>query len=200
MSASNPQADKTQAKKEAVFDAAAGVFAQYGFRRTTMNDIAQAAGMSRPALYLMFANKENLFCELTDHRLNQAIDQSIAALSEEGEISLRVIQALLLFEKVYYEPVSNSPHGAELMDINLSLAGENMTKGFARLVTGFTKTLREAEKLNQVSFRDSPLSPKAFVELLFTAIGGVKKKASSTADFRKKTEQVASIFLASIMI
>lgn len=200
MSPTIPQTDRAQAKKELVFDAAADVFAQYGFRRTTMNDIAQAASMSRPALYLMFANKENLFCELTNHRLNEAIEQSIAALSQENEITARIINALLVFEKVYYEPVSNSPHGAELMDVNLSLAGENMAKGFAKLVAGFAKALREAEKSEQLSLKDSPLSHKAFVELLFTAIGGVKKKANSTADFRKKTEQVATIFLKSIAI
>ena len=52
---------KHQAKRDAVYDAASAVFAQYGFRRTTMNDIAKSAGISRPALYLMFENKEDLF-------------------------------------------------------------------------------------------------------------------------------------------
>ncbi len=67
--------ERHRAKREAVYEAAATVFAQYGFRRTTMNDIAQAAGISRPALYLMFANKENLFQGLAAFRLDQAIEQ-----------------------------------------------------------------------------------------------------------------------------
>ncbi|MFK7865616.1 MAG: TetR/AcrR family transcriptional regulator [Pseudohongiellaceae bacterium] len=191
--------EKAQAKKEAVFDAASEVFAQYGFRRTTMNDIAQAVGISRPALYLMFSNKENLFCELTNHRLNQAIEQSILVLSGKENLKSRFINALLIFEKVYYEPVSDSPHGAELMDVNQSLAGESLMKGFSKLVASFARTLKDGEKEGLVSFENSPLNSKTFVELLFTAIGGVKKKASSTTDFRKKTEQVASIFLASIL-
>ena len=64
---------KHQAKRDAVFDVASVVFAQYGFRRTTMNDIAKSVGISRPALYLMFENKEDLFQGLAAHRLEQAI-------------------------------------------------------------------------------------------------------------------------------
>ena len=81
--------DRAQAKRLAVFDAAAEVFAQYGFRRTTMNDIAEAAGISRPALYLMFDNKENLFQDLVVHRLNLAIEQALAALAEEAKFQQR---------------------------------------------------------------------------------------------------------------
>ena len=61
------------AKKETVFAAAYDVFSTYGYRRTSMNDIAQAAGMSRPALYLLFDNKESLFRELAADLQTQAI-------------------------------------------------------------------------------------------------------------------------------
>lgn len=44
-----------------IIEAATAVFLRYGFRRTTMGDLAQAAGISRPALYLRFCNKENIF-------------------------------------------------------------------------------------------------------------------------------------------
>ena len=196
---SKQSTEQSQAKKDAVFEAAAEVFARYGYRRTTMNDIAEAAGISRPALYLIFENKENLFCELSDFRLNQAIDVVIDALATSGELRRRFIQALLIFEKVYYEPVSNSPHGEELMDTNQSLAADVMMKGFARLVTAFANELKEAEQNGEASFDNTPLTPKTFVELLISALGGIKKKAKNTADFRRQTEQVAQIFLSSIV-
>lgn len=198
MSKTKDKAARVNAKKEIVYEAAADVFAQYGFRRTTMNDIAEGAGISRPALYLMFDNKENLFCELATYRLNQAVDKAISALAGNGDLNSRFIDALLIFEKVYYEPISNSPHGAELMDTNLNLATEDMMKGFSKLVTAFAKLLKDAEKAGDANFQNTPLTPKAFVELLFTALGGIKKKAKSTAEFRKNTEQLAQIFLRTI--
>lgn len=44
-----------------VLDAALNVFMRYGFRRATMGDIAQAAGLSRQSLYARFANKHEVY-------------------------------------------------------------------------------------------------------------------------------------------
>jgi len=49
------------AKREKVLTAALDVFLRYGYKRVTMNDIATAAGISRPALYLVFESKEEIF-------------------------------------------------------------------------------------------------------------------------------------------
>ena len=190
--------DKTQAKRDAVYDAAAEVFARYGFRRTTMNDIAEAAGISRPALYLMFDNKENLFQGLASFRLEQAIDQAVAVLQGKGDAKKRFIDALLVFEEIFYEPIADSPHGAELMDISQSLASELMTKDIVRLHTALAKCLSDAEATGELSFKNSPLKPKPFVELLFAGLNGIKKKASNTAEFRKLVRQITEVFLQSI--
>ena len=189
-----------QAKRDAVFDAALEVFAQYGFRRTTMNDIAQAAGISRPALYLLFDNKEHLFKELAAYRLDQANEQAAAVLSSNASLQDRFIDALLVHHKIYYEPVANSPHGEELMDINLSLSADVMMRGYSRLVAILANELEEAAKQGEASFSNGALKPEAFVELLLSSLNGLKKKAASTTEFRKQTRQVASIFLNSIAV
>ena len=189
---------KHQAKRDAVYDAASVVFAQYGFRRTTMNDIAKSAGISRPALYLMFENKEDLFQGLAAHRLDQAIDIALSVLQGSGEIADRLLESLLVFEQVFYEPIADSPHGSELMDISLSLASEIMTKKLARFHAALTKSLSEAEARGQITFARAPMKQRAFVELLFTALTGVKKRALNRAEFRKLVRQLTEIFLLSI--
>ena len=189
---------KNQAKRDAVYDAASVVFAQYGFRRTTMNDIAKSAGISRPALYLMFENKEDLFQGLAAHRLDQAIDSASSVLQGNGKIADRFPESLLVFEQIFYEPIADSPHGTELMDISLSLASEIMTKKLARFHAALTKSLSEAEARGQITFARTPMKPRAFVELLFTALNGVKKRALNTAEFRKLVRQLTEIFLLSI--
>ena len=189
---------KHQAKRDAVYDAASVVFAQYGFRRTTMNDIAKSAGISRPALYLMFENKEDLFQGLAAHRLDQAIDSALSVLQGNGKIADRFLESLLVFEQIFYEPIADSPHGTELMDISLSLASEIMTKKLARFHAALTESLSEAEARGQITFARTPMKPRAFVELLFTALNGVKKRALNTAEFRKLVRQLTEIFLLSI--
>lgn len=190
--------DRAQAKKDAVFEAAGEVFARYGFRRTTMNDIAEAAGISRPALYLLFENKDALFQALASYRLNQAIESALDVLDSEGDSKQRFTEALLVFERIFYEPIADSPHGAELMDISQSLASDMMMKEITRLHSALASTLSTAEAAGEVSFTKSSLKPKTFVELLFASLGGIKKKATSTKEFRKLVKQVADVFLQSI--
>lgn len=59
----------------AAFDA----FARFGYRRTTMSDVAAAAGMSRPAVYLRVANKEELLRQVATAVLDASLDRATAA-------------------------------------------------------------------------------------------------------------------------
>lgn len=45
---------------------AVGVFAEHGYHATSMNDVAVAAGVTKPVLYQHFSSKRDLFIELLD--------------------------------------------------------------------------------------------------------------------------------------
>ena len=154
-----------------------------------MNDIAKSAGISRPTLYLMFENKEGLFQSLAAHRLDLAIDSALSVLHSSGEIARRFFESLLVFEQIFNEPTADSPHGTELMDTSLSLASEIITKNINRFHAALARSLAEAEANGQITFAQTPMKPSAFVELLFIALNGVKKRALNTAEF--KTGEVA---------
>ena len=52
--------DDIEEKQARILNAALGVFAAYGLKRSSMEDIAKAADMSRAALYQHFRNKEDI--------------------------------------------------------------------------------------------------------------------------------------------
>jgi len=54
------QARKQQLVREAIWDAATELFDKKGFDETTVDDIAQAAGISRRSLFRYFASKNDL--------------------------------------------------------------------------------------------------------------------------------------------
>jgi AcrR family transcriptional regulator len=54
------QARKQQFVREAIWDAATDLFAERGFDETTVDDIAQAAGVSRRSFFRYFASKSDL--------------------------------------------------------------------------------------------------------------------------------------------
>jgi len=48
-------------RRDAILDAAIPVFGRFGFRKTSMEDIAEAAKISKQGLYLHFSGKEEVF-------------------------------------------------------------------------------------------------------------------------------------------
>ena len=51
-------------RREQLLHTAVGVFAENGYHATSMNDVAEAAGVTKPVLYQHFSSKRELFVEL----------------------------------------------------------------------------------------------------------------------------------------
>ena len=61
------------ARRMRILDGAKQAFLAYGFQRATMDDIARAAEISRPALYLMFKNKSDIYRALANAHTGEMI-------------------------------------------------------------------------------------------------------------------------------
>ena len=61
-SANKPDTKSSNPEREQrILDAAADLFVHYGYDKTTVSDIARAAGVSKGAIYLHFESKDALF-------------------------------------------------------------------------------------------------------------------------------------------
>ena len=67
-------------KRARILERAMKVFLAYGFARTTMDDIARAAEVSRPALYLLFRNKTDIYRAIGAGLLEQSVETARMAL------------------------------------------------------------------------------------------------------------------------
>ena len=56
-----------------ILDAALKVFAERGYRNTRLEDIGEAAGVTKGAIYHYFANKEELLLRAIEHRREEAL-------------------------------------------------------------------------------------------------------------------------------
>jgi AcrR family transcriptional regulator len=79
-------------RRELVLATALDTFARYGYRKTSMEDVARAAAISRPGLYLLFGSKQELFSAA----VRQALDRSLAAVSEALASPTRPLRDRLL--------------------------------------------------------------------------------------------------------
>ncbi|WAW09468.1 TetR family transcriptional regulator [Oxalobacter vibrioformis] len=73
---------KTQETRDRLLDAAERVFNEKGVSNTTLNDIAEAAGVTRGAIYWHFRNKVDLFNAMID-RVRLPIRAMIEEIADE---------------------------------------------------------------------------------------------------------------------
>ena len=71
-------------KRARVLSAAESVFLKQGYGPTTMGDLASAAGMSRPALYLVYARKHELFSAIIHEEQRGGARDGIAQAGAES--------------------------------------------------------------------------------------------------------------------
>jgi AcrR family transcriptional regulator len=78
------------ARREQILDVAVQVFARNGFHGTSMNDIADAAGVTKPVLYQHFDSKQALYLALVEEvgrRLLAAITKATAGAANGREMT-----------------------------------------------------------------------------------------------------------------
>lgn len=176
-------------KQQAICVAAAGVFSRYGFRRSSMEDIARAAGMSRPALYLHFKNKEDIFRTMT--RLYYA-DAEIAldeALSQPGPIEQVLRNALKATTGPAIEELLDSPHGAELLGAAGSVSEEINREGQAALSTRLAQWLEAQAEQGAVSL---VLPANDTARAFMAALKGIKEPPA--AQYAANRDRMAALF------
>ncbi len=96
MSASAKQAERARAprlgpqkRRPQVLDVAFELFLRHGYRGTSMDAIAQAAGVSKPVVYDCFQSKAELFGALLDReeqRMLAQFSEALASSSRSGDL------------------------------------------------------------------------------------------------------------------
>ncbi|MEU5878846.1 helix-turn-helix domain-containing protein [Spirillospora sp. NPDC047279] len=117
-----------------VLDATYICLTLHGVRRTTMDDIARQAGMSRSAVYQYVRNKDDAFRRLTERLHDDALVRARAAASAGGPPADRVRGVLGAKLDLVGQLMGASPHGAELLDAKARL--------FADVCAGFVTELK----------------------------------------------------------
>lgn len=84
MTATAPRSRIQRKNREAILDAALDVFSQFGFRGATLDQIADAAGLSKPNLLYYFPSKEAIHATLLATLLDTWL-QPLRDLNPEGE-------------------------------------------------------------------------------------------------------------------
>jgi AcrR family transcriptional regulator len=189
-------------KRESILSAAQVQFSRYGFRRTSMEDIAKETGVSRASLYGNFENKEEIFRCLSAQLHEQSRADAESYLKGDASVDLdlasRVSSALLARIAPFLEVVAQSAHGSEIYDENNRLCGDLVLASSEHFVAMLTTALSAAVRAGEVDLKAAGLTAPATAELLHLGSAGLKQGAPDVATVEKRVQSFVRVFFAGL--
>ncbi len=98
-------------RRQQLLDVALAAFAADGFHHTSMNELAEAAGVTKPVLYQHFGSKRELYLEVLREVGGRMVDDVAKAIASANGPRQQVEAGF----RAYFEWVARERHGFEVL-------------------------------------------------------------------------------------
>ena len=171
-----------EARRQRLLEAAMATFLRLGFRKTSMEEVARAAHISRQGLYLHFPTKEELFSAAARHRLDSSLAVAAGALARGATIEERLGGAFDEWAGRYAGAFAGDV--ADLEDAGEHLVGDLIREREEAFVALITKAVRVSGV--PAAYKDARIGARELAETLNATASGLKHQARSREDFGRR--------------
>ena len=180
-------------RQKTILGAAFDAFRLYGFRKTSMQDIADRAGMSRAALYLHFDNKEAIFRALTVWYFDVAETGLRAALTPGLDPVAALTGAFDAQVSPEFDALLDSPHGGEFFDTKSATSADIAQQREARLMAMLAGWLAAEAAAGRVLLPEGDGDGSQSARLIQQALHSIKMTVPSPEAHRSARHQLAAL-------
>jgi AcrR family transcriptional regulator len=170
---------KDEAKRAKIRTAAFDVMLRYGVNRMTLDDIAKAADMSRPAIYLHYKNRDDVFRDVVQSMADKCL---LRATDFEKNITVADKLLHILNHGILepWESVLHSPHHSELMNLKSGVAADLGINWHNQIVQLLARAIKgkQAERI---------------ANIVIDAVDAGIKRGDSSVEVRKTAKTVADM-------
>jgi AcrR family transcriptional regulator len=186
------------ARRTAILDAALRVFGQYGYRRTSMDDIAREAEIGKGTIYLSFASKEEVFQALSRSLSARMLADAEAARHGPGTTADRLAAMHAAWFGTYAETIQRSPHAAELLDAKHRLSADLVADAVRRYKRLVRDVVADAAADGELDLAAAGLTADTAAELLIASARGLESGGASPAAYRRQLTALARVMVAGL--
>lgn len=160
--------NKTEARRQAILQAATSVFHESGFDRASMSDICNRVGYSKATVYGYFKSKEELLVAIATGAAEHEFEAARAALSEPAA---DLDATLAQFGRSYLH-ASCAPEALAMRRLILAEAGRSSLGsqcyelGPARVIAALAAVLHDAMEAGDLRMAGSELAARHLKALL----------------------------------
>jgi TetR/AcrR family transcriptional regulator, mexJK operon transcriptional repressor len=169
-----PTREEAEARDVRLLDVATRLFMERGFDGTSIDTVAEAAGVSKPTVYARYQDKRDLFAAVLRGRvLKWLAPVSAAAEAEAIETSPKSIKTTLHELSRHMVAYTLAPEAGALHRILSAqavqfpeLAKLAMEEGWLRAVRGVSSILRQSAARGHIKVDDPELAADMFLNLV----------------------------------
>jgi len=163
--------------RERILQAAMTVFRRHGFRRSSIEETAEAAGLTRQALYHHFKSKEALFRAAIEHVHDTALADGAAAAEQAeaagGTLADIVVAQVSARLKAFIACFDGSPHVEELFSEHLVQARDLYQHYAALHDAQVAATIERVCRRTKLAL-SAGMSPATLARYIELAVNGAK--------------------------
>jgi AcrR family transcriptional regulator len=171
-------------RRSDVLDAALRVFTRFGYRKTSMDDVAREARISRPGLYFLFSSKPGLFKEAAERGVELDLSAAEQAFADPGRPKIeRIVDAFDCWAGRYVGPLHDT---TALIEDNPELVGPVAVSGpqrFERLLTEALGPIAPSDRATVVA------------RTLISLSIGIKQQAADRDEYRARMVDAVSLLV-----
>jgi len=178
-----------------VLDAALGVFARYGFRKTSMEEVARAADISRQGLYLHFRDKEALFRAALERMMQTGLARIDAELARDEPIGPRLYGAMMGWHG--RTAGTSAEHLDDLFERSIALTRDLMEQTGAAVLAKLAGAIAASPLAARLSRQG--LTPLDAALALDACGQGLKHARLSRGDFKQRLAVAVSLITGELL-
>ena len=196
---------RTQARREAIVEAAAKLFEEVGYEAASMNELAKRLGGSKATLYGYFPSKEELLVAVVQVFATAHLADATVALLEELEGRPELKPTLMRFGERVLQVLTNDRTAGSIHRLILAEAGRSSigqlfrNAGPSQCIEALTKLMTAAMEHGEMRQGDPHVIANQFLALL-TAEVNVRMYEPSPpplrpAEIRQLVKHAVEMFL-----
>ncbi len=190
------RAERAEETRALVIETAALAFAQHGYERAALSEIASASGLTKGALYHHFASKEELALAVFRHEQETLVEQIVAATAG----TRGALAALRAAFRVRAEVLRDVPAARAVLrlgaEFRVDAAPGSVFAEYQELAfEAFAEIVRRGQEEGDVR---ADLDPRATAEHIFAAMVGmddVSTFLSDLDDLPQRTEGLLDLIV-----
>jgi AcrR family transcriptional regulator len=194
-----PGADDAGSRIDQIADAALRLFARYGYKRSSMDDIAREAGLAKATLYLHFKGKDDVFRAMLQLLARRDETRCREVMAMNGPFATRLAALLHAHYGQAYASFGTGEHLVELKAVMASIAGPEL-QTFDQIFVEFAKRLFvKAAKAGEITPARSGVSLDPLIaSLMLAAVGAKAGDPPSREIYAERLTSIAKIFAAAV--